>query len=150
MLMCLVYSRTMYRQCLIKIACVVSSLTRCQSDSICISITRLTVLKALRTLEDTAGQAIPQILPWSSCSMVYVKGGSNQLLTTWLTEALRVTCLLISWCLPQCRTGSCCHYVWHGCQQCQGLETVGYFWKDTLLQVSSSRNCSSVWPSSSP
>ena len=41
-----------------------------------------TVLKALRTLEDTAGQAISQIMPWSSCSVVYVKGGNNQLLTT--------------------------------------------------------------------
>ena len=80
--MCLVYSRTMYRQCLIKTARVVSCLTRCQSDSICISIRRLTVLKAMRTLEDTAGQAISQVMPWSSCSMVYVKGGSNQLHTS--------------------------------------------------------------------
>jgi hypothetical protein len=31
---------------------------------------RLTVLKALRTLEDMAGQAILQIMPWSSCSVV--------------------------------------------------------------------------------
>jgi len=48
------------------------------SDSICISIRRLTVLKALRTLEDTAGQAISQIMLWSSCSVVYVRGGSKQ------------------------------------------------------------------------
>jgi len=40
------------------------------SDSICISVKKLTVLKALRTLEDMAGQAISQIMPWSLCSMV--------------------------------------------------------------------------------
>jgi hypothetical protein len=40
--------------------------------------------------------------------------------------------------------------VWHGRQQCQGLETVGCFWIDTCLQVSWSRNCGSVWFSSSP
>jgi hypothetical protein len=42
------------------------------------SIRRLTVLEALRTLEAMAGQAILHIMPWSSCSMVYlnVKGTS--------------------------------------------------------------------------
>ena len=35
--------------------------------------------------------------------------------------------LLLNWtfcsssCLPQCGTGSHCHHVWHGCQQCQGI-----------------------------
>ena len=47
MSMCLEYSRTAYRQCLIKIACVVSCLTRCQSESICISIRGLTVFEDL-------------------------------------------------------------------------------------------------------
>ena len=55
------------------------------------------------------------IIPWSSCSMVSVKSGSNQYLTTWFTEALRVWGLLISWC----RTGSCSHCVCvrHECQK---------------------------------
>jgi hypothetical protein len=42
------------------------------------SVRRLTVLEALRTLEAMAGQAILHIMPWSSCSVVYVKSGSNQ------------------------------------------------------------------------
>ena len=61
---------------------VVSCLTKCQSESICILIRRLAVLMAMRTLEDMARQAISQIMPWSSYSAVYVQGGSNQLLTT--------------------------------------------------------------------
>ena len=52
--MCLVYSRTVYRQCVIKIKCVVSCWTRRQSESICILIRRLNALKALRNLEATA------------------------------------------------------------------------------------------------
>ena len=43
---------------------------------------KIDCIKALRTLEYMAGQAILQIMPWSSCFMVYVEGGSNQLLTT--------------------------------------------------------------------
>ena len=50
-------------------------------------------------------------MPWSSCCVVYVEGGRNQLLTTWLAEALRVTCLLISWwrcvCLVCARIHAC-------------------------------------------
>jgi len=42
------------------------------------SIRRLTVFEALKTLETMAGQAILHILPWSSCLMVYVKSGSIQ------------------------------------------------------------------------
>jgi len=58
---------------------------KCQTT--CISIRSLAVLMALRTLEAMAGQAILKIMPWSSCSVVYVRGGSNQWLTTWLAEA---------------------------------------------------------------
>jgi len=29
-------------------------------------------------LEAMAGQAVLQIMPWSSCSVTYVRGGSNQ------------------------------------------------------------------------
>ena len=74
----------MYRQCLIKIACVVSCLMRCQSESICISIRRLTVLKALRTLEDTAGQIVSQIMlrglckRWKQPVAYYLTRGSTK------------------------------------------------------------------------
>ena len=34
--------------------------------------------------------------------------------------------MLLDFLMPG-RTGSCCHRVCHGCQQCQGLETVGCF-----------------------
>jgi len=42
------------------------------------SIRRLTVLVALRTLEAMAGQSELHIMPWSSCFVVYMKSGSNQ------------------------------------------------------------------------
>jgi len=42
------------------------------------SITRLTVLEILHTVEAMAEQAILHIMPWSSCSVVYVISGSNQ------------------------------------------------------------------------
>ena len=42
------------------------------------SIKRLTVLEALRTLEAMAEQAVLHIMPWSSLSVVYVISGSNQ------------------------------------------------------------------------
>jgi hypothetical protein len=42
------------------------------------------------------------------------------------------------------------HYVWYGCQQCQGLETFGCFWENTFRQVSESINCSYIWSSPSP
>ena len=45
------------------------------------SITRLTVLEALSTLEAMAGKAIFHIMVWSSCCVVYVISGSNQLLS---------------------------------------------------------------------
>jgi len=45
------------------------------------SIRSLTVMEALRKLEATTDQAILRIMPWSSCFVVYVKSGSNQLLS---------------------------------------------------------------------
>jgi len=42
------------------------------------SVGRITVFVALRTLEAMAGQAIFHIMPWSSCFVVYIKRGSNQ------------------------------------------------------------------------
>jgi len=59
------------------------------SDKVCVcctmldemSIRRLTVLEALRTLEAMAGQAVFQITTWSLCSLVYVKSGSHKLLS---------------------------------------------------------------------
>jgi hypothetical protein len=45
------------------------------------SIRRLTVLEALRTLEAMAQQAILQIKAWSLCCMIYVKSESNQWLS---------------------------------------------------------------------
>jgi hypothetical protein len=44
------------------------------------SIRRLIVVEALRSLEAMAGQAILQIMAWSLCSVVYVKSGSHKLL----------------------------------------------------------------------
>jgi len=41
------------------------------------SIRRLTVLEAFRTLEVMAGQAILHIITWCLCFVVYVKIGSN-------------------------------------------------------------------------
>jgi len=45
------------------------------------SIRRLTVLEALRTLEAMAGQAVLQIMTWSLCCMVYLKSRIQQLLS---------------------------------------------------------------------
>ena len=45
--------------------CVVSCLIKCQSERTCISIRSLAVLRALRTLEATARQAVLHIIPWS-------------------------------------------------------------------------------------
>ena len=70
------------RQCLMEIVCFVSCLMKCQLDGTCISIRSVAVLRALRTLETKAGQAVLQSFPWSSCSVVSVKSGSNQYLTT--------------------------------------------------------------------
>jgi len=75
--MCLVHSNALYRQCLLEIMQVVSRLMKCQSERTCRLVRRWAVLRALRTLEDIAGQAILQITPWSSCSLVSVKHGSN-------------------------------------------------------------------------
>jgi len=101
------------------------------------SVRRLTVMEALRTLEAMAGLAVLHIMPWSSCSVVYIKSGSNQWLSIWFAEPLNVRRLLFSWGRflkpSKCRTANCCHRVWHGCQQCQGLVTVGCFWKDTFF-----------------
>jgi hypothetical protein len=44
------------------------------------SIRKLTVLDTLRIFEATAGQTILQIMPLSSCSMVYIKSRRNQFL----------------------------------------------------------------------
>jgi hypothetical protein len=60
------------------------------SINICFSIRRLTVLKVLKTLESMAGPTVLKIMPWSSCSVVYVNSKSNQELSTWFVEALRV------------------------------------------------------------
>ena len=40
--------------------------------------------------------------------------------------------------------------LWHGCQQCQGLETVGCYQMEALLQVSESRYCDNVCSSTPP
>jgi hypothetical protein len=45
------------------------------------SIIRLIVLKALRNVEATAGQAILHIMPWSLCFVVCVKSRRNLLLS---------------------------------------------------------------------
>ena len=45
------------------------------------SIRRLTIMEALRTLVATAGQTILHIMPWTLRSLVYIKSGSNQLLS---------------------------------------------------------------------
>ena len=80
------------------------------------------------------------VIPWSSCSVVSVKSGSNQYLSTWFTEALRVWGLLISWC----GTGSCSHCMWDMSANNQGNETVQCFWKDAFIQF-----CSYIWSSPS-
>lgn len=74
---CLIHSRQ-YRQCLIKIVCFVSCLTRCQSERTWVLIRSLDVLRDLRILEARTGEAISQIVLWFSCSMVCVKSGSSQ------------------------------------------------------------------------
>jgi len=66
--------------------CILKDNTQTMSDKFCISclmfdemsIRRLTVFVALRTLEGMAGQTILHIVPWSSFFMVYIKSGSNQ------------------------------------------------------------------------
>ena len=102
--LCLVYSRVIYSQYLIKFVCCT------MLDEM--SIRRLTVLEALRTLEAMAGQAVLQIMTWSLCSVVYVKSGSHQLLSIWFVEALIVNRLLFSWrrfLIPaEPYIGSCC------------------------------------------
>jgi hypothetical protein len=45
---------------------------------LCVPFISLAVLRALRTLETMAGQAVLQIMPWSSCYMVYIISGRNQ------------------------------------------------------------------------
>ena len=54
----------------------------CMFDEISIreklfTVRTLAILKGLRSLECTAGQVMLQVMPWSSCFMVTVKGGSD-------------------------------------------------------------------------
>ena len=58
--MCLIHPHTLYRQCLMKIMCVVSCLMQCQSERTCISIRSVAVLRALRSFETSTGQAMLQ------------------------------------------------------------------------------------------
>ena len=154
MLMCLIHSNTHYRQCLMEIKFVVSCLMKCQSEWTCISIRSSAVLMALRTLEDgrtsnIANHALVFMIrglckrwkqPVAYC--LIHRSTKGEMLVNFLMEFLNA-CLNAGLEV----VATVCDV---GCQQCQGLETVGCFWKDTFLQVSWSRNCSYIWSSPLP
>ena len=121
---------------------------KCQSERMSVSIRSLTVLRVLRTMEKR-GLAFMQIMLHFSWSVVCIESGSNQLLTTSYVAALRLTSWRCSWRMPGCWP-ACCHCMWHGCQQCQGFETVGCYQTEAILQVSEPRDCDCVWSSTPP
>jgi hypothetical protein len=61
----------------------------------------------------------------------YLSRGSNkaELLVQFLNKFLG------AWCMSQCWTACCCPCLWHGYQQCQGPETVGFNHKKVILLV---------------
>jgi hypothetical protein len=78
----------MYRPCLIKFACVVSCLTRCQSEDY---IGGFEDLGSQSRASNIANHDLAFIL------CVYVKSGSKRRLSIWFTEGLIVRRLLFSW-----------------------------------------------------
>jgi hypothetical protein len=61
--MCLIHPHALYRQCLMEIMCFVSCLMKCQSEGTCISFRSVAALRALRSSETKAGQAMLQSFP---------------------------------------------------------------------------------------
>jgi hypothetical protein len=80
----------------INVTCVVSCLTRCQSDSICISIRLFALLKALRTLKAMTGQGLLQIMLRFSWCKICVNKWKLAVSYCLIHRALKVKCMLNS------------------------------------------------------
>ena len=81
------------RKCLKKTGTVVSYLMKFRSERMSGLIRNLTALRSLRILEVRAGLATVQIMPYFSWSVVCIRSGSSQWLTTSVVEVLRLRCL---------------------------------------------------------
>ena len=81
------------RKCLKKTGTVVSYLIKCRSERMSGSIRNLTALRDFRILEVRAGRATWQIMLYFSWSVVCIRSGSSQWLTTSVVEVLSLRCL---------------------------------------------------------
>ena len=119
--MCLVHSRGLDRQWLMKITCLIFDEMKIREN--------LNFSQKFGCIEGLWGPWKPQQNKWYCRLYCGLRKKWKQLVAYYLIErSYNVRCLLICWCLSQCGTGS-------SCQQSQGLEMFGCFRKDAFLEV---------------
>jgi len=91
--MFLMHFITLCRKCVKKTGTVVSYFMKCRSERMSGLIRNLTALRDLRILEVRAGHATLEIMLYFSWTVVCIRSGGSQWLTTSVVEVLRLRCL---------------------------------------------------------